>query len=137
MKKAFLLLAFLILIIFQTNAQTNEVYFASYPSISPDAKTAVFCYEGDVWKADLATKMATRLTAMTGNETRPRISPDGKWVAFSASQYGNADVYVMPLEGGTIRQLTFHDSGDLVESWSWDSQSGSCQTGGPIPHGPD
>lgn len=123
MKKASLLLVFLTLIISQINAQTNEVYFASYPSISPDAKTAVFCYEGDVWKADLATKMATRLTAMTGNETRPRISPDGKWVAFSGVQYGNADVYVMPLEGGTIRQLTFHDSGDFVESWSWDSQN--------------
>ena len=123
MKKAFLPLVFFTLIFSTINAQTNDVYFASYPSISPDAKTAVFCYEGDVWKADLATKMATRLTAMTGNETRPRISPDGKWVAFSGSQYGNADVYLMPLEGGTIRQLTFHDSGDLVESWSWDSQS--------------
>ena len=123
MKKANLLSILLLFMLFGAKAQSNDIYFTSYPSISPDAKTAVFCYEGDVWKADLATKMATRLTAMTGTETRPRISPDGKWVAFSGSQYGNADVYVMPLEGGNIRQLTFHDAGDLVESWSWDSQS--------------
>lgn len=122
MKKALLLLGAWALGAYHAFAQTNDLYFASYPSLSPDAKTAVFCYEGDIWKADLPSKIATRLTAMVGNETRPRISPDGKWVAFSGGQYGNADVYVMPLEGGTIRQLTFHDAADLVESWTWDSQ---------------
>lgn len=123
MKKAILLLLVWASFSYTISAQTNDLYFASYPSISPDAKTVVFCYEGDIWKADLPSKIATRLTAMAGNETRPRISPDGKWVAFSGGQYGNADVYVMPLEGGTIRQLTFHDAADLVESWTWDSQS--------------
>lgn len=123
MKKAILLLLVWTSFSYTISAQTNDLYFASYPSLSPDAKTAVFCYEGDIWKADLPSKIATRLTAMVGNETRPRISPDGKWVAFSGGQYGNADVYVMPLEGGTIRQLTFHDAADLVESWTWDSQS--------------
>lgn len=123
MKKAILLLLVWASFSYKISAQTNDLYFASYPSISPDAKTVVFCYEGDIWKADLASKIATRLTAMTGNETRPRISPDGKWVAFSGVQYGNNDVYVMPLEGGNIRQLTYHDAADLVESWSWDSQN--------------
>ncbi|AFK02437.1 peptidase S41 [Emticicia oligotrophica DSM 17448] len=123
MKKAILILLVWASFSYTISAQTNDLYFASYPSLSPDAKTAVFCYEGDIWKADLPSKIATRLTAMVGNETRPRISPDGKWVAFSGGQYGNADVYVMPLEGGTIRQLTFHDAADLVESWTWDSQS--------------
>lgn len=39
---------------------------------------------------------------MQGNETSPRVSPDGKWIAFSGRQYGNADVFVMPINGGTI-----------------------------------
>ncbi|MEZ4901874.1 MAG: S41 family peptidase [Spirosomataceae bacterium] len=64
-----------------------------------------------------------RLTAMQGSESNPRISPDGKWLAFSSTENGNADVYLMPLEGGTIRQITFHSTYDLVESWSWDSQT--------------
>lgn len=123
MKKTFLHLVFILFFSIQIKAQNKDIYFASYPSLGPDAKTLVFCYEGDVWKADLASNMATRLTAMTGDESRPRISPDGKWVAFSGSQFGNSDVYIMPLEGGTIRQLTYYDRGDLVESWSWDSQS--------------
>jgi tricorn protease len=104
-------------------AQNSETYFASFPSISPDAQTLVYCFEGDIWKTDLNTKVSTRLTAMRGTESRPKISPDGKWLAFTGSQYGNPDVYVMPLEGGAIRQLTFHDTQDYVESWSWDSKS--------------
>ena len=78
MKQTTSFLALLLFVFFGVKAQTNDIYFTSFPSISPDAKTVVFCYEGDVWKTDLATKIATRLTAMTGNESRPRISPDGK-----------------------------------------------------------
>ena len=60
---------------------------------------------------------------MQGEETNPRVSPDGKWLAFSSNQFGNNDVYVMPLAGGEIKQLTFHDASDEVDSWSWDSKS--------------
>ncbi|MFT4032050.1 MAG: S41 family peptidase [Siphonobacter sp.] len=101
----------------------QEVYFASYPAISPDAKTVVFTFENDLWKTDLSSGISTRLTAMQGNETRARFSPDGKWIAFSGTQYGNADVYIMPAEGGEIRQLTFHDSNETVDSWGWDSKT--------------
>src|SRR5690606_11351992 len=61
--------------------------------------------------------------AMRGDEIAPRISPDGQWLAFSANQFGKHDVYVMPLAGGDIRQLTHHDASDEVDSWSWDSQT--------------
>jgi tricorn protease len=115
--------AFLSLCTISLHAQSQEVYFTSFPTLSPDAQTLVYCFEGDLWKADLSTNTSTRLTAMRGIETRPKISPDGKWVAFSSTQYGNPDVYIMPLAGGAIRQLTFHDSFDYVESWSWNSQT--------------
>src|SRR5699024_4781098 len=55
-------------------------------------------------------------------ETHSRVSPDGKWLAFSSNQYGNDDIYILPLEGGKVKQLTFHQAGDRVSSWSWDSQ---------------
>ena len=104
-------------------AQQPEVYFATNPSITPDAKTIIFSYEGDLWQVASGGGSALRLTGMEGNESRPRVSPDGKWIAFTSSQYGNEDVYVMPVGGGEIRQLTYHEGADQVESWGWDSKT--------------
>lgn len=108
---------------FYASAQPAVPTFVSHPALSPDGKTIVFSFEGDLWKVPTAGGEATRLTAMRGEEIAPRISPDGRWLAFSASQSGNFDVYVMPLSGGEIRQLTHHDANDEVESWSWDSRT--------------
>ena len=80
------------------NLLAQEVYFQMDPSISPDGQTIVFSYEGDLWKVMADGGEAQRLTAMDGEETLPRISPDGKWIAFSATQYGNKDVYLCPWE---------------------------------------
>lgn len=102
------------------NAQ--DTYFQIDPTLSPDGNTIVFSYDGDLWKVSTSGGEASRLTAMKGEETLPRISPDGKWIAFSATQYGNRDVYIMPMVGGEIKQLTFHDTADDVDSWSWDSK---------------
>jgi tricorn protease len=123
MKKLYLLLFSVFLFQNLVKAQSQEVYFASYPTLTPDGKTVIFSYEGDLWKTDLNNSVAVRLTAMQGEETCPRVSPDGKWLAFSSNQFGNNDVYVMPLAGGEIRQLTYHEANDQVDSWSWDSRS--------------
>ncbi|TQM16609.1 S41 family peptidase [Chryseobacterium aquifrigidense] len=101
----------------------EKSYFLSSPSLSPDGKTAYFAYDGDIWKADSNGGNASRITALDGEEINPRLSPDGKWLAFSSNQYGNYDVYVMPAGGGTIRQLTFHTGRDEMESWAWDSKT--------------
>jgi tricorn protease len=123
MKKIYLLLFSIFLFQNLAKAQDQGVYFASYPTLTPDGKTVIFSYEGDLWKTDLNNAAAVRLTAMQGEETCPRVSPDGKWLAFSSNQFGNNDVYVMPLAGGEIKQLTFHEANDQVDSWSWDSKS--------------
>lgn len=101
----------------------QETYFTIDPTLTPDGQTILFSYDGDLWKIPSAGGEASRITGMQGHETLPSVSPDGKWIAFSATQYGNKDVYVMPLEGGEIRQLTFHDAQDDVDSWSWDSKT--------------
>ncbi|GAB3175946.1 S41 family peptidase [Telluribacter humicola] len=121
MKKTLLFSA--LLLSANSMAQSSDAHFTSYPTLTPDAQAAIFSYESDLWKADIATGSATRLTAMQGSETRPRVSPDGKWIAFSSNENGNTDVYVMPVAGGPVRQLTYHSSYDLVEGWSWDSQT--------------
>ncbi len=104
-------------------AQNTIPYFASAPALSPDGQILIFSYDGDLWQAGADGGVATRITAMQGNATNPRISPDGKWLAFSNSQFGNYDVYLMPLQGGAVQRLTFHAASDMVESWAWDSKS--------------
>ncbi|TDO26770.1 S41 family peptidase [Sediminibacterium goheungense] len=103
-------------------SQNSQPYFLSNPALSPDGETVVFAFEGDLWRASVKDGKATRITAMQGYESSPRISPDGQWLAFSSRQMGNADVYIMPLAGGEIKQLTFHSATDEVNNWSWDSK---------------
>ena len=69
--------------------------------------TVVFTAEGDLWKYDMGTGITARLTTHEGLETNPVISPDGKEVAFTAAYEGANEVYVMPLEGGVPRRLTY------------------------------
>ena len=122
MKPILLTLQFLLLCIL-LSAQDNEPYFLSNPCLAPDGQTVVFSFEGDLWKANVNTGDASRLTAMEGYETSPRVSPDGKWIAFSGRQLGNADVFLIPVDGGEIKQLTYHSANDEVCNWSWDSKT--------------
>lgn len=115
--------AFLALMLVGSAAQASDLYFPTKPSLTPDGATIYFAHQGDIWKVPTTGGTAVRVTAMDGNETSPRVSPDGKWLAFAGSQEGNANVYVMPLAGGPIRQLTVHDANDEPTGWSWDSQS--------------
>lgn len=103
-------------------AQEKTAYFLSTPCLTPDGQTVIFSFEGDLWTASVKDKQATRLTAMQGYESNPRVSPDGKWIAFTGRQYGNADVFVVPVSGGEVKQITWHSSNDEVTSWSWDSK---------------
>jgi tricorn protease len=121
--KRFLLGLILTSLVTVSVGQLNDVYFSSFPCLSPDGQTLVFTYEGDLWKVNSAGGMASRLTGMQGEENRAKFSPDGKWIAFTGSQNGNQDVYVMPATGGSIKQLTFHEAYDHVDNWSWDSQT--------------
>ena len=107
----------------QLFAQNNTAYFLSNPCLTPDGQTAIFSFEGDLWKANISDGQASRLTAMQGYETSPRVSPDGKWIAFTGRQYGNPDVFIMPANGGEVKQITFHSGNDEVTSWSWDSKN--------------
>ena len=106
---------------FFSYAQSTKTYFTERPTLTPDAEFIIFSYDSDLWKVATEGGNAQRLTAMEGNETNANISPDGKWVAFSSNQFGNNDVYIMPINGGAITQLTYHDGSDEVSSWSWDS----------------
>ena len=79
-----------------------------------------FVYAGDLWVSRIDGTQVRRLTTHSGIETRPRFSPDGKTIAFSAQYDGNLDVYLVPVEGGVPRRLTWHPSADLVQDFAPD-----------------
>lgn len=90
------------------------------PSVSADF--IVFVYGGDLWRTDRQGQNPVQLTAQAAAEFAPKISPDGKLIAFSASYDGNTDVYVMPITGGAAQRLTFHPGLDVVNGWSPDGK---------------
>lgn len=104
-------------------SQNQDAYFLSQPCLTPDGQTVVFSFEGDLWKAEVKTGNAVRLTGMQGYETDAKVSPDGKWIAFTGRQNGNADVFIIPVAGGEVKQLTYFSGADNVSSWSWDSKT--------------
>ena len=120
--KFFSCLAALLFMASVVSSQNNNAYFLSQPCLTPDGQTVIFSFEGDLWRADTKTGQSVRMTAMSGYETSAKVSPDGKWIAFTGRQYGNADVFLIPVNGGDIKQLTYHSGNDDVSSWSWDSK---------------
>lgn len=94
--------------------------FYRYPTLA--AGSIVFASEGDLWKVPLAGGQATRLTAYEGEEKFPSLSPDGRFIAFTAQYDGNDDVYVMAASGGEPVRLTYHPFPDQVIGWTADGK---------------
>src|SRR5205807_1647764 len=75
----------------------------------------VFVHGDDLWVVPREGGDARRLTTAVGAENNPKISPDGRWVAFTGQYDGNTDVYVVSINGGEPKRLTWHPSPDLVQ----------------------
>ena len=112
-----LLGAFIMAISFATHA----TQLLREPTLHKD--TLVFTYANDLWKTTIKGGKATRLTSFQGSESQPVISPDGKMLAFTGEYEGNKDVYIVSIDGGHAKQLTFHPASDAVVGWAPDSQS--------------
>lgn len=74
-------------------AQENAAWMR-YPAISPDGKTIVFSYKGDLYKVPSSGGDAHPITLHEAHDYMPVWSRDGMWIAFASDRYGNFDVYV-------------------------------------------
>jgi tricorn protease len=104
-----------------TPASAEPIKFARYPHVSQGK--LVFSYHGDIWIANENGSNPQRLTAHVARDTFPRLSPDGRWVAFTSDRFGNADVFLIPATGGEPKQLTFATGNDTVLNWAPDGKS--------------
>jgi Tol biopolymer transport system component/DNA-binding winged helix-turn-helix (wHTH) protein len=86
---------------------------------------------GDGKNQRIETKELTKGTSLI---ERPRVSPDGTSILFNIGHEGLANLYTMPIGGGSPKQLTFLDSFSLGGVWSADGKSiafASTQGGKP------
>src|SRR5215216_3485135 len=103
-------------------AQNNALWLR-YPAISPDGKTIVFSFKGDLYKVGSAGGDAYPMTLHEAYDYMPVWSHDGKWIAFASDRYGNFDVYIMPSGGGEAKRLTYHSANDFPYDFSVDNKT--------------
>jgi len=116
--------------VFSTRA-ANDSRLMRYPDINNNL--IAFVYAGDIWTVSSNGGEARHLTSHEGMELFPKISPDGKWIAFSGEYSGSRQIFIIPSEGGTPKQLTYYNSvglmpprggfDDVVLDWTPDSKS--------------
>jgi len=99
----------------------EECRLMRQPDIAGDR--IVFSYGGDLWSVARSGGAAVRLTTHDGLERFPKLSPDGRTVAFTAQYDGNQDAYTMPVEGGEPKRLTWHPMPDQVAEWYPDGKA--------------
>lgn len=106
-------------ICFSTLGLSQEGYYR-WPAATEDA--LIFSAEGDLWRLDQDASQARRLTTHAEVESETVVSPDGSLVAFRASFDGIPQVYVMSVNGGAPRQITFETVAVSVRGWSPDGR---------------
>ena len=102
------------------NSNAQGTRLLRQPDIS--AKHITFTYGSDIWIAELNASNAVRITSTAAVDEHPHFSPDGKWIAFSSNRSGIEAVYVVPIEGGEAKRLTWHPSNAIVRGWSNDGK---------------
>ena len=109
----------------------NDSRLMRFPDINNDL--IAFVYAGDIWTVNANGGDARHLTSHEGMELFPKISPDGKWIAFSGEYSGSRQIFIIPSEGGTPKQLTYYNSvgmmpprggfDNVVLDWTPDSKN--------------
>mgnify|MGYP000014020603 FL=1 len=89
-------------------AQTGTLRFPYYPFLSPDVTIIYFAYDGDIFRVGIDEDTAMRLVSRGGNENHPSVSPKSKLLVFSSDINGNNEVFIVPVNGGEVSQLTWH-----------------------------
>ena len=92
-------------------------------SLLPDGSRLLFAFPEkggtqQLFAIGVDGKNRETLTKDEGFDMWPRVSPDGKSVAFASSRDGNFDIFVMNLDGRFLNRLTDHEGLDTHPAWS-------------------
>ena len=100
---------------------------AGPPVISPDGKHILFTirqpdweknrYDTEIWLSRDGAEPFQLTRTEEGSSSSPSWSPDGKWIAFTASRDKGRQVYLINPLGGEAFKLTNHEEG--INSYRW------------------
>lgn len=131
---------------------SSKSVFETFPTFSPDGKTLYYCAADtvvipnqynqvkysicsvgfDADKRAFNNVVDTLFSAQRNGASAsfPRVSPDGKYLMFTLSAYGNfsiwhkdADLYLINLQNKNFKPLTALNSNDVESYHSWSSNS--------------
>ena len=86
------------------------------------ARRLIFELLGDLYRVPIAGGDATRITDGTPYDAQPRVSPDGKWIAFISDRNGSDNLWIAKIDGTEPRKLS-SESQDAVISPAWTPDS--------------
>ena len=103
--------------------QVTVLGLAGFGDLSPtDPSTAVFMYSYRIWTMNIDAPnpqaTAVQLTNTAMDDTHPRWSPDGRWIAFVRHRAGMMDVWVLNAADPT-QAFQVTDLGDYARYPSW------------------
>ena len=100
---------------------------AVQPAVSHRGERLAFRYDyadSNVYRVDLRQGVATgpprRIIASSRLDDSPRISPDGRQIAFESSRSGATEIWIADADGSHPRQVTFLQGVAVNPAWSPD-----------------
>lgn len=93
-----------------------------YRSPTCSGRNVVFVSEDDLWSVPIDGGVARRLTSGLGRTQNPHLSHDGQWLAFTSTEEGYSEVYLMAAEGGPPERLTYFGHRTQVIGWTPQSE---------------
>lgn len=84
---------------------------------SVDGRHIVFRLRQDLYILDLESGEAQVVVATPGDDDNPRLSPNGRWIAYTSDESGRPEVYVASLTDSTQRWLISRQGG-LQPEWT-------------------
>jgi dipeptidyl aminopeptidase/acylaminoacyl peptidase len=105
---------------------TTSQYITASSSWSPDGQTIAFLENNpetgqDIWTVGVADRKARPFLKTKANESAPKFSPDGHWLAYTSDETGRWEVYVQPFPGPGGKWQISTDGG-MEPVWNPDGQ---------------